>query len=142
MKMAIRFVWLFALVFPSIGLCANPFNSLGAADVRSSTQQTAIIDKEVDPERHPLLRWPVEQYVIMGVLLSENTKVAIVRSPAPHSQVYLLRFGDLLGDQDAIVQTIDGNGLGVVQVSLDESPKNLRLDVRNRGIDLGNEGNE
>jgi len=69
----------------------------------------------------------------MGVLLSDDNKVAIVRTPQPHSQSYLLHIGDLLGDEDCQVRSIDKSGLAMLESS-SELPKQIRLEVRNKGV--------
>lgn len=124
---------LLALVIPSTGFCGNPFSKLTPEDVGATAPTTAPTTKEIDPERHPLVRWPLDQYVIMGVLLSEDDSIAIVRTPQPHSQSYLLHIGDLLGDKDCIVRSIDKSGLAMLETS-SELPKQIRLEVRNKGV--------
>ena len=122
---------------PVVGLCANPFASIGSGTTGAVTTQPSVVisTKEVDPEKHPLVRWPLDHYVIMGVLLSENNSIAIIRTPQPHSQTYLLRFGDLLGDSDSLVRTIDRHGIEIVDTSSDE-PEKKRLEVRNKGVQM------
>ncbi len=128
-----RISLLVALVIPSTGFCGNPFNQLTPADVGTTAPSPTPTTKEIDPERHPLVRWPLDQYVIMGVLLSDDNKVAIVRTPQPHSQSYLLHIGDLLGDEDCLVRNIDKSGLAMIESS-SELPKQIRLEVRNKGV--------
>lgn len=128
---------------PIIGLCNNPFASIGTATTGGTTTQPSVVitsTKEVDPEKHPLVRWPLDHYVIMGVLLSEDNSVAIIRTPQPHGQTYLLRFGDLLGDSDGLIRAIDEQGIAIVETSSDE-PKETRLLVRNKGVQM-KENNE
>ena len=133
MKTVARISFLVALVIPSTGFCGNPFNKLTPTDVGTTAQSIAPITKEIDPERHPLVRWPLDQYVIMGVLLSEDRKIAIVRTPRPHLQSYLLHIGDLLGDENCRVRSIDNSGITMLE-SFSELPKKIRLEVRNKGV--------
>ena len=133
MKILTRISFLLALVIPSAGFCGNPFSKLTSEDVAPTPQSTTPAKKEIDPERHPLVRWPLDQYVIMGVLLSDDNKIAIVRTPQPHSQSYLLHIGDLLGDEDCLVRNIDKSGLAMIESS-SELPKQIRLEVRNKGV--------
>ena len=133
MKTVTRISFLVALIIPSTGFCGNPFNKLTPTDVGTTAQSIAPITKEIDPERHPLVRWPLDQYVIMGVLLSEDRKIAIVRTPRPHLQSYLLHIGDLLGDENCRVRSIDNSGITMLESS-SELPKQIRLEVRNKGV--------
>ena len=133
MKTVTRISFLVALIIPSTGFCGNPFNKLTPTDVGTTAQSKAPITKEIDPERHPLVRWPLDQYVIMGVLLSEDRKIAIVRTPRPHLQSYLLHIGDLLGDENCRVRSIDNSGITMLE-SFSELPKQIRLEVRNKGV--------
>ena len=126
------------LGFPIAGFCTNPFSSISTSSSGANIQPSVVTTKELDPEKHPLVRWPLENYVIMGILLSENKSVAIVRTPPPHSQTYLLRFGDLLGDEDGLVRKIDNYGISIVVSSSDE-PKEKRLEGRNRGVQTKDE---
>ena len=133
MKTVTRISFLVALIIPSAGFCGNPFNKLTPTDVGTTAQSIAPITKEIDPERHPLVRWPLDQYVIMGVLLSEDRRIAIVRTPQPHLQSYLLHIGDLLGDENCRVRSIDKSGITMLE-SCSELPKEIRLEVRNKGV--------
>ena len=80
----------------------------------------------------------------MGILVSEkgdqNKQVAILRTPAPHSRTYLLRFGDLLGNQDGYIKKFESSGLIIVQRNFDDNaPEEVRLAVRNRGANQAND---
>ena len=130
MTNVIRCILLLALAFPSTGFCGNPFDSIPTG---IEVPDPIPGPEKPDPERPPLLRWPLEQYVIMGILLSAKNSLAIVRTPAPHSQSYLMRFGDPLGDKDGVIRKIDGSGLTILQTTLN-LPKEMRLDVRNKGV--------
>ena len=133
MKIVTRISFLVALIIPSTGFCGNPFNKLTPTDVGTTAQSIVPITKEIDPERHPLVRWTLDQYVIMGVLLSEDRRIAIVRTPQPHLQSYLLYIGDSLGDEDCVVRSIDKSGITMLE-SCSELPKEIRLEVRNKGV--------
>jgi hypothetical protein len=139
--------------FPSyIGACAvavlssqafagNPFNTL-----KTPQQPADVVEptKAPDPEKPPLQRWQVHNYILMGILTTqasspETKRVAIVRTPAPHSRTYLLHFGDLLGDQDGYIKAFDNAGFTVVQRGEDDAPEEVRLRVRNRGATKTND---
>ena len=127
--------WLFlGIVFSSGVYSANPFSSLKAPDV---PEDPVVTVKEPDPEKPPIQRWPVQNYILMGLLTAEtdiqNHKIAILRTPAPHSRTYIVRFGDLLGDRDGYINGFDSSGIKIIQRGDDDAPEEVRLDVRNRG---------
>lgn len=135
MRFSTYFWSLGVAVFSSHTFAGNPFNTLKAP------QQPAEVvapTKAPDPEKPPLQRWPVHNYILMGILTTEAdnpqiNRVAILRTPAPHSRTYLLHFGDLLGDQDGYIKAFDSAGFTVVQRGDDNSAQEVRLRVRNRG---------
>ncbi|HIK79805.1 MAG TPA: hypothetical protein EYF94_02580 [Porticoccaceae bacterium] len=128
-------------VFSSQAFAGNPFNTL-----KKPQQPAEVVEpvKAPDPEKPPLQRWQVHNYILMGILTTQasspQTKlVAIVRTPAPHSRTYLLHFGDLLGDQDGYIKAFDSSGFTVVQRGEDDAPEEVRLRVRNRGATKTND---
>ena len=134
---------LFAMIAltPASAFAANPFNTLKAPAV---PEEPVVSSKKIDPELPPLRRWAVSNYILMGILVSEkgdqNKQVAILRTPAPHSRTYLLRFGDLLGNQDGYIKKFESSGLIIVQRNFDDNaPEEVRLAVRNRGANQSND---
>mgnify|MGYP001481730716 CR=1 FL=1 len=127
-----RTFFLIALIFAPVTFADNPFNKLKSVGLGSAGQRPTTV--EIDPERAPLLRWSVEDYIIMGVLLSEEKSIAILRTPMPHAQVYLVRKGDLLGDRDGVITRIGESALRVVIRVDGEAPIEKDLAVRNRGV--------
>ena len=139
MKFAAYFGLVVGMIVWSSAFSANPFGSLKAPVV--PTEALEVIRKP-DPEKPPLQRWPVQNYILMGILTavtaeigsSQSHRIAILRTPAPHSQTFLLRFGDVLGDRDGYINGFDVLGLTIVQRSEDDAPEAVRLRVRNRGV--------
>ena len=126
---------------PVSAFAANPFNTLKAPE---APEEPIVSSKKIDPELPPLRRWAVPNYILMGILVSEkgdqNKQVAILRTPAPHSRTYLLRFGDLLGNQDGYIKKFESSGLIIVQRNFDDNaPEEVRLAVRNRGANQSND---
>lgn len=126
---------------PVSAFAANPFNTLKAPE---APEEPIVSSKKIDPELPPLRRWAVPNYILMGILVSEkgdqNKQVAILRTPAPHSRTYLLRFGDLLGNQDGYIKKFESSGLIIVQRNFDDNaPEEVRLAVRNRGANQAND---
>ena len=132
-----RTFFLIALIFAPVTFAGNPFNKLNSVGLEPAGQRPTTV--EIDPERKPLLRWSVEDYVIMGVLLSEEKSIAILRTPTPHAQVYLVRKGDLLGDRDGVITRIGESALRVVIRVDGEAPVEKDLEVRNRGVKVRDE---
>jgi len=126
----------FCVLYSMPALGANPFGALTPPP--SAPEPTVEPTREPDPEKPPLQRWPVETYILMGLLASgikaQNQQIAILRTPAPHSQTYLMRYGDLLGDRDGYVTAFDDSGITVVQRAENGSPEHIRIIVRNRGV--------
>jgi len=118
---------------PALGT-DNPF---GALATPSAPEPAVEPSREPDPEKPPLQRWPVGNYILMGLLTSgikaQSQQIAILRTPAPHSRTYLVRFGDLLGDRDGYITEFDDFGITVVQRAENDDPEHVRIIVRNRG---------
>ena len=132
MNHMVRTLSLVALIVAPVTFAGNPFNKLKSVGLDSAGQRPTTV--EIDPERKPLLRWSVEDYIIMGILLSEARSIAILRTPMPHAQVYLVRKGDLLGDRDGVITRIGESALRVVIQVDGEAPVEKDLEVRNRGV--------
>jgi len=134
--------WAVALTFfLSHAYAANPFNSLKTPQMPAEVVEPT---KAPDLEKPPLQRWPVHNYILMGILTTESgnpqtNRIAILRTPTPHSRTYILRFGDLLGDQDGYIKAFDISGFTVVQRGDDDSAQEVRLRVRNRGATKTND---
>jgi Tfp pilus assembly protein PilP len=129
------------IVFSSQTFAANPFNTL-----KKPQQPAEVVEpvKAPDLEKPPLQRWPVHNYILMGILTTKASspttkRVAIIRTPAPHSRTYILHFGDLLGAQDGYIKAFDSSGFTVVQRGEDDTPEEVRLKVRNRGATKTND---
>ena len=128
-------------VFASHTFAGNPFNTL-----KTPQQPSEVVEpvQEPDLEKPPLQRWPVHNYILMGILTTQASsprikRVAIIRTPTPHSRTYLLHFGDLLGAQDGYIKAFDNAGFTVVQRGEDDTVEEVRLKVRNRGATKTND---
>ena len=134
MRAGIQATLAFCILYSMPTLGANPF---GALATPSAPEPVVEPSREPDPEKPPLQRWPVENYILMGLLTSginaQSQQIAILRTPPPHSQTYLVRFGDVLGDRDGYISEFDDFGLTVVQRTENDGPENVRIIVRNRG---------
>tara|TARA_Y100001934_G_C12302911_1_gene750908 strand:+ start:243 stop:677 length:435 start_codon:yes stop_codon:yes gene_type:complete len=129
-------VLLLALSVSQQAYSDNPFGGLQAP---AYIEQDPTSTKEPDPNDPPLQRWPVRAYVLMGLLIADTAdqknQIAILRTPAPHSRTYMVRNGDLLGDQDGFIKAFDHSGLIVIQrTEDDDASEEVRLAVRNRGM--------
>ena len=131
MKRVVQLFFLMALICTPATFADNPFKKLTNGGLSSEEQPVA--PEQLDPERKPLLRWPVEHYVLMGVLLSDETSIAILRTPMPHAETYLVRKHDLLGVHDGIITEIKQWGLRVVIQIDGQVPIDKELRVRNKG---------
>jgi len=79
----------------------------------------------IDKSLHPLLQNPVNSYILMGVVISKNVKIALIR--ANNGEEYFIREGDLLGNAEGTITDINAIGIEVT-----EENKPVTLAVRNR----------
>lgn len=135
MKNLVSIFVLLALAAFQQAYASNPF---GALQAPAYVEEDATSSKEPDPKDPPLQRWPVRAYVLMGLLIADTedrrNQIAILRTPAPHSTTYMVRNGDLLGDQDGFIKAFDNSGLIVIQRNEEDESEEVRLAVRNRGM--------
>ena len=87
------------------------------------TNSVAVID--VDEGVHPLLQNEVQDYILMAVIVSDSTKLGLIR--ANNGAEYFIRIGDLLGRSNGKISDINPQGIKVEEVD-----KVVVLNVRNR----------
>ena len=101
----------------------NPFNPLASSSSGGAQNAFDSVDGQ---SIHPLQMLPVKRYTLMGVLVSSNSQIALIRGG--NGQVYFLRVNDSLGESNGVVTSINKNGIEVK-----EGDKLVSLLVRNRG---------
>jgi len=103
-------------------------NAFGSLITNTDTAVPAIdapAAEVIDKSLHPLLQHPVKSYILMGVVISKNVKIALIR--ANNGEEYFIRVGDLLGNAEGTITDINGSGIEV-----SEENKIVSLAVRNR----------
>ena len=75
---------------------------------------------------HPLQQNPVASYTLMGVIVSANKSIAMIKSSDGNE--YFIHVGDLLGNAGGKVANIGRKGIEV-----EEKSQMLVLNVRNKG---------
>jgi Tfp pilus assembly protein PilP len=89
---------------------ANPFVPIeggsGGGEARDGSVSEYI-------HTHPLLQNPVPSYILMGVIVSANWAVAMVRDLS--GQEFFVRTGDKLGNNEGVISAIFSSGLEVEQ---------------------------
>ncbi len=100
-------------------LFENPENS------NTVTAINTPIVLDVDEGVHPLLQREVQDYILMAVIVSDSTKLGLIR--ANNGAEYFIRIGDLLGKSEGKISDINPQGIEVT-----EEEKVVILNVRNR----------
>ena len=126
----------YELIRVTLGLClsiiftsalsevANPFDSIVESVPASTT--TDYVEEEAT-NLHPLLRYPVTKYVLMGILASKKGDIALIRSKS--GEEFFVRVSDTLGNADGRIISINSRGIEV-----EEKDKVVNLSVRNRSV--------
>lgn len=78
-----------------------------------SKSSSGMIEGGRDPRYSPLIMADPQSYVIMGVVVSNTVKAAMIRTDFRES--YVVRVGDRLGNQGGIISEIDTDGIIVRQ---------------------------
>ncbi len=114
-----------SIIFTSaLSEVANPFDSI----IESAPPPSATDYAEEEATNlHPLLRYPVKKYVLMGTLVSNEVGIALVRSKS--GEEFFVRVSDILGNADGRITSINSRGIEVT-----EEDKVVNLLVRNRSI--------
>lgn len=74
-----------------------------------SKSSSGMIEGGRDPRYSPLLMADPQSYVIMGVVVSNSTKAAMIRTDFRES--FVVRVGDRLGNQGGVIADIDMDGI-------------------------------
>ena len=74
-----------------------------------------MIEGGRDPRYSPLIMADPQSYVIMGVVVSNSVKAAMIRTDFRES--YVVKVGDRLGNQGGIITDIDMDGIILRQPS-------------------------
>ncbi len=89
---------------------ANPFAPL-VDDSGGGNARDGSVSEYIDA--HPLLQNHVSSYILMGVIVSPNWAVAMVRDLS--GQEFFVRTGDKLGNNEGVISAIFSSGLEVEQ---------------------------
>lgn len=107
-------------------LPSNPFNPL-MTQGEERAEDAYPVDGESINNIHPLQRSPVTKYTLMGTLVSDKGKIAMIRGVA--GKEYFVKIDDLLGNRGGKIEDITGRGIEVR-----EEEKIIFIAVRNRNI--------
>lgn len=90
---------------------ANPADPSGRANERDpfSKSSSGMIEGGRDPRYSPLIMADPQSYIIMGVVVSNSVKAAMIRTDFRES--YVVKVGDRLGNQGGIITDIDMDGV-------------------------------
>ena len=80
-----------------------------------SKSSSGMIEGGRDPRYSPLIMADPQSYVIMGVVVSNSVKAAMIRTDFRES--YVVKVGDRLGNQGGIITDIDMDGIILRQPS-------------------------
>ncbi|HIF59027.1 MAG TPA: hypothetical protein EYQ26_05980 [Rhodospirillales bacterium] len=101
---------------------ANPFAPI-VDDSGGGEARNGSVSEYIDA--HPLLQNHVSSYILMGVIVSPNWAVAMVRDLS--GQEFFVRTGDKLGNNEGVISAIFSSGLEVK-----EDGEIFILNVKNR----------
>lgn len=107
-------------------LPTNPFNPL-MTQGEERAEDAYPVDGESINNIHPLQRSSVTKYTLMGTLVSDKGKIAMIRGVA--GKEYFVKIDDLLGNRGGKIEDITGRGIEVR-----EEEKIIFIAVRNRNI--------
>lgn len=80
-----------------------------------SRSASGVIEGGRDPRVSPLLMASPESYVINGLIVSSSVKAAMIRTDFREN--YVVKIGDRLGNQGGVIESIDMDGIVVLQPS-------------------------
>jgi len=129
----IKYLFGILLIMFSIGsfadeeLPVNPFSPIFTETAGDGGADTYKKGDDSSNNIHPLQKFPVKKYTLMGVLSSEKGKVAMIRSAG--GQEYFIHIDDLIGSDGGSVSEINGRGIEVK-----EKERVVFLGVRNRSV--------
>jgi len=117
-------VFLLITLTGTAGEQRNPFVGI---DSSSGGGFDAYPDGDVIEGAHPLQKYPVNNYILIGLMTSNKGDIAMVR--AKNGEVFFVRINDALGNADGKITAINRRGIEV-----SEKDKVVSLLVRNRSI--------
>ncbi len=126
-KLVLSVLWMM-LSISIVSTSVADDNAFGSLITNTETTVSAIdapAAEVIDKSLHPLLQNPVNSYILMGVVISKNVKIALIR--ANNGEEYFIREGDLLGNAEGTITDINAIGIEVT-----EENKPVTLAVRNR----------
>jgi len=125
MKIKLLLIVLLVPFVSGKSIAENAFTPLFNSPEAVNAVTTSVNVSDVDMELHPLLQHEVQNYILMAVIVSKNTKLALIR--ANNGGEYFIRTGDFLGKYEGQITAINGQGIEVT-----EKNKIVLLNVRNR----------
>ena len=129
-KFSVFLSWIFVsafLVGPA-SAAENAFGSLISDNVDSSSVSMPFEQGQViDMTLHPLIRNATASNTLMGVIISPEIKIALIRTQSGDN--YFVRIGDKLGNAEGEITAIKADGIEVT-----EDTEVISLDVRNRSV--------
>ena len=125
-KLKIFSIALIVLIsFENVSNAENAFTPLFEPKEAVNTVVNSPVALDIDSGVHPLLQYEVQEYILMAVIVSEKTKIALIR--ANNGGEYFIKIDDLLGKSEGKIIDITGQGILV-----SENNKVVLLNVRNR----------
>ena len=125
-KLKIFSIALIVLIsFENVSNAENAFTPLFEPKEAVNTVVNSPVALDIDSGVHPLLQYEVQDYILMAVIVSEKTKIALIR--ANNGGEYFIKIDDLLGKSEGKIIDITGQGILV-----SENNKVVLLNVRNR----------
>tara|TARA_B110000881_G_C18557723_1_gene507928 strand:- start:837 stop:1262 length:426 start_codon:yes stop_codon:yes gene_type:complete len=125
-KLKIFSIALIVLIsFENVSNAENAFTPLFEPKEAVNTAVNSPVALDIDNGVHPLLQYEVQEYILMAVIVSEKTKIALIR--ANNGGEYFIKIDDLLGKSEGKIIDITGQGILV-----SENNKVVLLNVRNR----------
>ena len=129
-KFSVFLSWMFVsafLVGPA-SAAENAFGSLISDNVDSSSVSMPFEQGQViDMTLHPLIRNATASNTLMGVIISPEIKIALIRTQSGDN--YFVRIGDKLGNAEGKITAIKPDGIEVTEES-----EIISVDVRNRSV--------
>ena len=129
-KFSVFLTWMFVPAFLMGSALAddNAFGSLISDNVDNSSVSMPFEQGQViDMTLHPLIRNAAASNTLMGVIISPEIKIALIRTQSGDN--YFVRIGDKLGNAEGIITAIQSEGIEVTEES-----EIISLDVRNRSV--------
>ncbi|QWD61788.1 type II secretion system protein M [Polynucleobacter sp. MWH-UH25E] len=118
----------------------SPADAGGRANERDpfSKASSGMIEGGRDPRYSPLVMADPQSYIIMGVVVSNSVKAAMIRTDFRES--FVVKVGDRLGNQGGIISDIDLDGVilrqpnGKVRLFLQSQPGQFPVADPNKAI--------